>query len=580
MRTLLDLLSPRNGSDEAGPRLVWRDADLALPASRAWDAPAPGPDGWSTLGADDVRAEVTRLAAGLVALGVEPGERVALMMANRPEHWLADLATLHANAVPTSFYHTLAAAQVADQAEHAGVRTVVIEGATQLEQWSPALKGGRIERLILLDESLLDSAVGPATVTSYREVLEQGRALLSGNPHALAERTGQVAGDTPATVIFTSGTTSAPKAVVLTHDNVISHAAALVEAAGLAHPYITLCHLPFAHIADRAISYYLALFLHGTVYFNPDPSCLPATIRAARPTVLFGVPRLWEKIAALLSARAADADAETVLAQAGLDRVVWAPSAGAPLAAHLAETLRAMGVPLADVWGMSEVSGLVTAAKFSGSRVGTVGKVLPCMDIRVADDGELLVRGPNVTPGCLRPDGAIDLVVDAEGFLPTGDIGSIDPDGYVRVVDRKKELIITSGGKNISPVAIESALSSSPLVSQALAYGSNRPYVVALLTLDPDAAHALISEKDPSSPEDSVDVGNHPLVRDAIAAHVAAVNAQLSRPEQVKAWALLGEQWTTESGHLTPSLKMKRRVVEQAHFGDLDALYQAPRTGA
>ncbi len=580
MRTLLDLLSPHGSSDEDGPRLVWRDADLTLPAGRAWDAPVPGPDGWSALDADAVRTQVARLAAGLIALGVGPGERIALMMPNRPEHWMADLATLHANAVPTSFYHTLAPAQVADQAERADVRTVIIEGATQLEQWSPALEAGRIERLILLDETLVDNVAGPSTVTSYRDVLEQGRGLLSRKPHALAERTREVAGDTPATVIFTSGTTSAPKAVVLTHDNVISHAAALVDAAGLGHPYITLCHLPFAHIADRAISYYLALFLRGTVYFNPDPSCLPATIRAARPTVLFGVPRLWEKIAALLSARATDADTETVLAQAGLDRVVWAPSAGAPLAAHLSEALRVMGLPLADVWGMSEVSGLVTTVKFSESRVGTVGKALPCMDIRVADDGELLVRGPNVTPGFLCPDGTIAPVVDADGYLSTGDIGSIDADGYVRVVDRKKELIITSGGKNISPVAIESALCSSPLVSQALAYGSNRPYVVALLTLDPDAARALILGSDPSSPADSVDVGSHPLVRDAIGAHVAAVNAQLSRPEQVKAWALLGDQWTTESGHLTPSLKMKRRVVERAHVDDLDALYQAPRTGA
>ncbi|MEV4126216.1 AMP-dependent synthetase/ligase [Nocardia sp. NPDC049707] len=580
MRTLLDVFSPDNGFGADGPRLHWRDADLTLSATDAWDAPAPDADGWSALEAEAVRTQVTRLAAGLIALGVEPGERVALMMANRPEHWVADLAVLHANAVPTSFYYTLAAAQVAAQAKQAGVRTVIIEGATQLEQWSLALETGQIERLILLDESLIESAVGASTVTSYRKVLDQGHDLISGNSHALAERIRQVAGDTPATIIFTSGTTSDPKAVVLTHDNVVSHAASLIEAVGLGSPYITLSHLPFAHIADRAISYYLALMLHGTVYFNADPRCLVTTIEAAQPTVLFGVPRLWEKIAALLSARAGTTEKDAVLARTGLDRVIWAPSAGAPLGAHLAENLRAAGLPLADVWGMSEVAGLVTAAKFSESRVGTVGKALPGVDIRLADDGELQVRGPNVTPGCLQPDGTIATLADAEGYLSTGDIGSIDADGYVRVIDRKKELIITSGGKNISPVAIESALCSSPLVSQSLAYGSNRPYVVALLTLDPEAAHTLLLENGQSPLDDSADVSNHPLVHEAITAHVANINAQLSRPERVKAWTILDEQWTAESGYLTPSLKMKRRVVEQAYYDDLDTLYQVSRNDA
>lgn len=574
MRTVIDLFHSAfsDTANGGGSRLVWRDRDLSPSAAEAWGGPPSDADGWADLAGGEVRDHVHRLAAGLISLGVSRGERVALMMVNRPEQWLSDLAVLHAGAVPTTFYPTLAPEQVAVQCAQAGVHTVILQGAEQLERWADALEQGLIERLILVSPAEGDALPASVTALTYREVLEAGAAHLDADPQAVDRRAGAVTGEDPATIIFTSGTTGAPKGAMLTNENVVAHSSALIEAAALTAPYVTLSHLPFAHVADRAVSLYLALTLHGTVYFSADPTQLPATVRKARPTVLFGVPRLWEKIAALLAA-VQDPDPAQVLERAGLDRLAWAPSAGAPMPEHLIRGLQERGVPIVDVWGMTEVAGLATASSTADARLGTVGRALPGVDIRLADDGELLVRGPNVIHSYLLADGTEGNPLDAGGFLPTGDIGEIDGDGFVRVVDRKKELIITSGGKNISPATIESALTASPLISQAFAYGNDHPYIVALVTLEVEAAVRFVEALAGVTPDDPARLAEVPALLSAIAEHIDEVNSHLARPEQVKRWLLLGAPWGPDSGVLTPTLKVKRRAVEQLEAERILGLY-------
>ena len=569
---------------------------------------------WQTITWAQTRDLVLRVAAGFIGLGLRPGERVALMLANRAEHVLADLGVLHAGGVPVTFYATLAPEQIGYQAGNCDAAIAVVDGADELARWQPAADQLPGLRAIVVR----DAAACPAgeRYLSWAGLLELGAQRQAARPGEVAGRIAGIRPSDPVTFLYTSGTTGNPKGVIVTHANVL-YGIMVAERTGNFRMHMRwVSYLPLAHVAERHLSIYSAVCHARSTYFCHDATTeLITCVGQVRPTQFFGVPRVWEKfqagIRALLAAepdearRAAVAAAmdtglryvrscqygqvtpdelatefaladESVLApirrRLGLDALEIAMSGAAPFPPDVGDFFAGLGLRVLDIYGMSETSGAVTMNTLSEFRLGTVGRPEAGVEMRIADDGEILTRGPLNTPGYLNlPERTAELL-DADGWLHTGDIGSLDPDGFLSVVDRKKELIITSGGENISPAAVENQLVAHPLIGQALSYGDRRPYVVALLTLDGDVAPAWARAHGIEA-SSLAELAEEPAVLQAVGEAVAAANERLARVQQVKKWRLLPVEWTAESEELTPTLKLKRRVVHAKYADVIDALY-------
>jgi long-chain acyl-CoA synthetase len=591
---------------------------LALTAERSGGEPAysdrDGDGPWQTITWAQTRRHALELAGGLIELGLQPGERVALMLPNRVEHVLADLGVVHAGGVPVTFYPTLAADQIGYVAADCQATIAVLDGAPELTRWQAVLAElPRLTKIIVRD-----AAACPADdqYLSWADFATLGRERYAAAPGAVADRIAGIGPDDPVTVLYTSGTTGHPKGVVVTHRSVL-YEVTVADATGYAMEHIrSVSYLPLAHIAERVLGIYLPVHFAGHAYFCHNAATgLLATLGAAQPTLFFGVPRVWEKIQAgiqaLLSveqdpARRAAVDAamqtgrayvhscefgrttpddlaeefrradESVLqpirALLGLGQAEVVSSGAAPLPPDVGEFFAGLGLKIYDVYGMTETTGAFTTNRPGEFRLGTVGRPVPGVEVSIAEDGEILTRGPLNTSGYLNlPDRTAELI-DDDGWLHTGDIGSMDADGFLSVVDRKKELIITSGGENISPAAIENLLVAHPLVGQALSYGDRRPYVVALLTLDGDVAPAWARARGIEG-SSLAELAEQPAVLDAVGEAVAEANQRLARVQQVKRWRLLPVEWTAESEELTPTLKLKRRVVHAKYADVIDALY-------
>jgi long-chain acyl-CoA synthetase len=558
------------------------------------------------------RNDVLDLAAGLLDHDVAKGARVAIMLPNRVEHVVADAAAVHAGCVPVSIYPTLASDQITEVAGACSPSVLVVESDADLARWRPALDSSGIQLIIVLDDPV---AIRDTRIISWQSVLSDGlnRRAFSADGCELRWRT--IRPDDPLTVIFTSGTTGPPKGVVLTHQNILYEVHAIVAANGLDDPGTAISYLPFAHIAERILSMYLPQSHGGHVRLIADAAEVATTLREVRPTRFFGVPRIWEKIQASLNrtieaedeatkrsvsqamwigqryvearqfGRQPAADQEeaflraeaNVLAQlraaAGLDRLQWATTAAAPMPEEVMRFFTGLGMEIYDVYGMTETSATVTANTPCAFRLGSVGRPLPGIEIAIADDGEVLVRGPVVTPGYYRDEAATADLVDSRNWLCTGDIGRIDDEGFLYIVGRKKEIIITSSGKNIAPAAIEGFLADNEIIDSAMVHGDGRPYLVALLTVDRHAA-ARIARGGGIPDGDRAQLAGEPEILAAVQQAVAQANARVSRPEQVKKFVVLEEQWTTEAGELTPTLKLRRAVVTARHADKLDRLYE------
>ena len=581
------------------------------------------PDGetWRTLTWTEVGERVRDVAAGLVELGLGVGDTVAIMATNRIEHYLADMGAVHAAATPMSIYNTLSPEQVAFVAGHAEPTVVVLENADHLARWSRALDETRsVGTVVVIDADAVpagDAPTGPGQprFLPWEDLVSSGAAYRAARAEELDARAHDLDPDAPATILYTSGTTGNPKGVVLTHHNVLYEAVSTLEAAGLHGAQTAVSYLPLAHIAERVLGLYGPQIQGSHMHAIGDPAELLAALGEVHPTSFFGVPRVWEKIKTGISAKlAADPNPDNVKlvhnsmaaglawVQAqevggtmtpeiekayreadeailgflklllGLDQVIWAGSAAAPMPLEVAKFMAGLGIKVFDVYGMTETCGAITANGPGGFRLGTVGRATPGMEVRLDVDGEVLVRGPVNTPGYFRQDDATRALIDEEGWVHTGDIGTLDDDGFFSIVDRKKELIITSAGKNISPSNIESFLKESPIVGHAMAVGDGRPYVVAVLTLDGEIA-PLVAQKMGVEFTDLADLAQKPEIRAMAQAAVDAANERLSRPEQVKAFELLPMEWTAESEELTPTLKLKRRVVNTKYSDVLDRLY-------
>ncbi|WP_214324068.1 AMP-dependent synthetase/ligase [Nonomuraea sediminis] len=583
-------------------------------AERHPEAPAysdPAEDGWATLSYGQARRRILEIAAGLAALGLEPGEAVALMMINRSEHVLADLGAVHAGGVGCTIYSTFAPDQIAFVVNDVAARYAVIGGPAELARWEPVLgELTGLRRIIMLD----GAPSGDERFMAWDDFLALGRERLEADPAAVDARWQAVTADDTLTVLYTSGTTGMPKGVPLSHANVFYEVEATDKLTRLPFQGTQISYLTYAHIAERVLSLYLPLVKVSHVYFCTDLANLGSTLGQVRPMMFFGVPRVWEKMMARLLAvlatqpeerqqavrqamaagrayveagqygRTSTPEIEAAYQEAdkavlapvrgliGFDRAEWTATGAAPLPPEVQNFYAGLGLKVIDVYGMTETTGAFTGNSPSCYRLGTVGRAEPGVEVRIAEDGEILTRSPLNTSGYLnRPEATADLL-DDDGWLHTGDIGSVDEDGFYRVVDRKKELIITSGGENISPAGIENHLKEHQLVGQALAFGDNRPYPVAVLTLDGEVAPGWAQARGITFGS-LAELAEHPEVLKEVEAAIEAANAKLARVQQVKKWALLGVEWTAETEELTPSLKLKRRIIHAKYADIIEGLY-------
>ena len=543
-----------------------------------------------------------RLAGGLAKLGVGKGDAVALLMSNRWEFIPTDLAAVHLGAVPFSIYQTSSPEQIAYVCRDAGARVAVVE-STFLESFQRA----RAELPDLEHVVVVDGEGGTHTLAELEE-LDPGF-----DAGATAEA---VEPDDLLTLIYTSGTTGPPKGVQLSHRNLMSLVAAVDGIIDLPERGArVISWLPAAHIAERGAHYYLPVVRGISVTVCPDPRRIVEFLPQVRPTWFFAVPRVWEKLKAGLEAMLAglpekqrvpaqkglDAALEKVrLEQAGkpvpeeiaaaaaqadeamfaglrrnlgLDELVAVNVGAAPSPVEVLEFFHAIGVPIGELWGMSETCGVITCNRPGRIKIGTVGPPIPGAEVKLAEDGEVLVRSPfNMVGYRNLPEKTAETILD-DGWLATGDIGELDEDGYLRIVDRKKELIINAAGKNMSPANIESHLkAASPLIGQAVAIGDRRPYNVALIVLDPDFAPVWAAQQGIEGASIAELAGDE-RVRVAVQEAVKAANAKLARVEQVKKFTILPNEWVPGGDELTPTMKLKRRPIEEKYAAEIEALY-------
>ncbi|WP_040779137.1 AMP-dependent synthetase/ligase [Nocardia pneumoniae] len=550
----------------------------------------------------DYAERVRSIAAGLAGLGVARGDTVGIMLTNRPEFNLVDTAALHLGATPFSIYNTSSPEQITHLFTNAGNKVVVTEQVF-LDRITAA--GVPIEHIIVVD--------GPAEGAITLEQVEAAPAADFDFDAAWQA----VRADDPATLIYTSGTTGPSKGVEITHRNVLAQIIALVNGplpAGLDDRAVS--YLPAAHVADRISAHAMNLLTGIQITTVPDPREVAAALPDARPTVFFGVPRVWQKIKAGVESRlaaepspvkkalanwaistgiaAARADlagrsggpllaAQHRIAEAlvlsklrhalGLDQLMGAYSGAAPIPPETLEYFLGLGFTVCEVWGMSETTGVGTFTELDKPRPGSVGRPVDGMELRLDADGEVLVRGPIVTHGYRNMPDKTAEAIDADGWLHTGDIGTIDADGYLRIVDRKKELIINEAGKNIAPSNIENAVkAASSLIGQAVAIGDAKPYIAALIVLDPDVAAIRAKELDATG-EDIATLATRREIVDEVLAAVQAGNAKLSRVEQIKRFIILGAVWEPGGEELTPKMSLKRVPIATKYQAEIEALY-------
>jgi long-chain acyl-CoA synthetase len=538
-------------------------------------------DGWREMTFAEYADRACRLAAGLKRLGVGRGDRVVLMMRNRPEFFVADMAVLLVGGTAISIYNSSAPEQVQYLAGHCKAKVAILEDVGYLERFLKVRSElPDLDHIVLMEDP---DGLAPDDIDSWD-------AMLASEPVDFEAATKVAQPSDLATVIYTSGTTGPPKGVMLDHANVCwtAESLRLTLAHVAAEGRRLVSYLPMAHIAERMTSHYQQALLGYEVTTCPEASQVASYLPQVRPEILFAVPRIWEKMYAGIQAvvaadpqqkeafeRALETGDDSVLRPVremlGLDQVISAITGAAPIPVEILSFFRALGVPLAEIYGMSESSGPMTFDAVE-VRIGTVGRAIPGCEVKLAEDGEVICRGGNVFRGYLNdPEKTAD-ALDDDGWLHSGDIGELDDDGYLRIVDRKKELIITAGGKNISPANLEAALKSFPLIGQACVIGDGRAFVSALLVLDPEIAPAWAKQRGTGGAS-LAELAEHPDVRVEVEGYVAEANQRFSNVEQVKKFALLGEEWLPDSEELTPTMKLKRRGIHTKYAEVIEEIY-------
>jgi long-chain acyl-CoA synthetase len=563
---------------------------------------------WRSLTWQGYRDEVAAVTLALRSLGFGPGQFGLIMARNVPEHVIADLGIVHAGGAAISVYNTLAPEQVEYVANHSEATVAFVEDEGFLAKFlairpsTPHLK-----HLVLIRGS------APEGVLSWDSLVAKGRELYTKSPADFQASSKAVGPEDPISLIYTSGTTGPPKGVVYSHNNVVWTLESQHRFYRLG-PQTIVSYLPLAHVAERFGSQWAGMYSGHDVWLCPDPNLLLPYLMEARPTQFVGVPRVWEKLMAGLQAGIAAEPDETkrqmaqgalsaaisayrlrrdsqavpdelaaiaeraqplfmlLRSKVGLDQCEFAVTTTAPCRPEVHEFWAAIGMRLFEIWGMSELTGPATGVPMSEHRAPSIGKGINGVEVRLGADGELLVRGGNVMVGYYRDPEKTAETIDADGWVHSGDIAVLGKDGQFRIVDRKKELIINSAGKNISPSNLEALAKSSPIIGQAVAVGDGRKFISVLVVLDPQVAPAWAKAR--GIPATSmVELADHPAVVDEVRRALTVANTHLSRVEQFKRFTILPSEWSPESEELTPTLKLKRRVIHSKYQPQIEAMY-------
>jgi long-chain acyl-CoA synthetase len=564
---------------------------------------------WKPITWAEADERVDRIAAGLVDLGIQPGDVVSILGRTCLEWALCDLAVLRAGGVSVGIYPTLIGEQCAYILEDSSTRWLFVEDAGQAEKLSPFLGG-----LPRLDGTILwEAPEGEHDFMTLGDLEDRGRAALKADPELTARAEEKIRPEDVAVLIYTSGTTGPPKGAMLTHRNIMAQLE-LLDAMGVTdHRDVMMFFLPLAHVGERVPGHYNRVYRGVSAAFVEDFTRILDDMREIRPTVFGSVPRIFEKAYARIRSEADQASpvakkvflwAERVgraasrLQQAGqplplslrlqrilADRLVFRRireifggrvryflSSSAPISLEIIEFFHAAGMLILEAWGQTEVSCFATINYQDDYRLGSVGKALPGTELEIADDGEILVRGPIVFSGYLNQPELTAETLTEDGWIHTGDLGRLDEDGFLWITGRKKEIIITAGGKNVTPANIENLLKDHPLIEQALVHGDRRKYLTALLGLDPESLEAWAAEKGIVYTSYEAILDNPALLED-VQAVVDDVNRHFARYETIKRFALLPRLLEVEEGELTPTMKIRRRIIEERFKALLDSLY-------
>jgi len=560
---------------------------------------------WLPLSSREFGRKVARTAAALDVWGIRRGDRIAILGENRPEWPMADMASLLLGAVTVPLYTTLTAEQSAFALNDSGCRAIFLSSDHQLQKLLPVLSQTQIERIIAMDHVEFTSGRSQcaAACSTMDEITQQGP---DGLPPALEARARSITADDLATIVYTSGTTGASKGAMLTHGNIASNIQCSLLGFDIKPGQVSLSFLPLCHITARHVDF--SMFYHGvTLAYCPFMERLPAALLEVRPTVFVAVPRVYEKIYAQAAQKAKGFPARAIFnwalavgrnnkpeilagktptsrnwklanklvfskIRAGLGgRVETFISGGAPLGRELAEWYATVGIRIHEGYGLTETSPVIAVNTPINHRIGTVGKVLGNLEVRIAEDGEILVRGPSIFKGYWnRPEETKAALVD--GWFKTGDIGHIDDDGYLSVTDRKKDLIKTSGGKFIAPQPIENALKLSPFVGVAAVLGDKRKFPAVMISPN----FAMLEEWARSNDvafSSRTELVAQAKVQALFEGIVEGINQNLARFEKLKRVLVVADEFTPDNGIMTPTLKLRRRVIEERYRRQIDDLY-------
>lgn len=547
---------------------------------------------------------VRRIAGGLHALGVKKGDTIAIMLSNRPEFHLVDAAVMHLGSISFSVYNSSPPEQIRFMLQDAGSNVLITEAQFYYLAKAGVELADRTHQIIVADD-FKEGALH----------LDELQLLNPGNDFDFDASWRAVQPEDLITLIYTSGTTGVPKGVEITHANVVAQMRGVEAVLRRGSGGASISFLPAAHVGERVLVHYNQMFMGNSLTSCPNLSEVYSHIIDARPTSFGSVPRIWEKMKAALeleieadsairdkyknaialgvrkirAEQAGDEIPASVLAEydlaeqevysrirerLGLDRCEVSFMGAAPPSADVLEFFAAIGIRMTEIWGMSETAGTVTILPPDNFKMGTVGPPMPGLEVKLAGDGEALVRGPTVMRGYRNmPETTAETIVD--GWLHTGDIATIDNDGFLKIIGRKKDIIISSSGKNMSPSAIESkVLANSSIISQVIVIGDGRPYNVALIGLASDLVSAFAEERglDKIRPDPE---NIHPKIHEEVKYTIERANKELSRPEQIKKFKIVGVDWLPGGDELTPTLKVKRSVVYEKYKSEIDELYEA-----
>jgi long-chain acyl-CoA synthetase len=560
---------------------------------------------WTDHSWSEISDAAGRVRAGLASIGVKPGDRVAILSDNCPEWIVVDQAVLGLDAVVVPLYTTSGPEETAHVINDSGAKVIAANGPEM------------IKKIVGLKSSMPEVT---NILAMHRGAEPESAANGSANVRSIASISGEAPAaivegsrDDLATIIYTSGTTGTSKGVMLSHGNLLSNAEDSLMALGLNHTDMTLSHLPIAHSFERTAGYYTVAMAGGTIAFAESLGQIAANLTEVEPTVVLTVPRLLEVIhsrvmrtvetappmrqrlfklalatgeqAAQYRHRGQSVPAHLALAMAIFRRIVFARiraifgrriryliSGGAPLPTEINKFLAAAEVPIVEGYGLTEAAPVVAVNLHKKTRLGTVGRALPHIQVETAPDGELLIRGPNVMKGYYKLDAETKESIDENGWLHTGDIAKIDVEGYISITDRKKEIIVLSGGKNVSPAYVESKLTADKFISQACVIGDRKKHLAALVVPDYENLVDFLNENK-LDPKNSEQLTKSQALRQFVQTRIREINKQLSDVEAIAAFTIVPQPFTQENGELTPSLKVRRKVV-QAHFKDqIDSMY-------